>query len=217
MKPIKSLIASIVTATAAATAAAGAWAANEDVSFYAGIQGGYQDTSVKLKDTDFGNDTYTSFDSLSVDGLAGGIFAGVRFNTNSPFFVAGELNLGTSRAESKLKLSGPGSPISDTSKIKSRGTYGAALLGGFEVAPSTSLYGRLGYQKTKFEASEVSSKKHNGFRYGLGLETKLSNELALRVDWSRTIYSSESHRYADGKTKVEPTENLFQVGLAYTF
>lgn len=213
MKPIKSLIACVVTATAAA----GTWAANGEVGFYAGVQGGYQDTSVKFKDTDFGNDTYTSFDSLSVDGLAGGVFAGVRLNMDSPFFVAGELNLGTSRAESEIKLSGPGSPTSDTSKIKSRGTYGAALLGGFEIAPSTSLYGRLGYQKTKFEANGISSKKHNGFRHGLGLETKLSNELALRLDWSRTIYSSESHRYANGKTKVEPTENLFQVGLAYTF
>lgn len=205
MNPIRTMIAAVV----AGSVATGAMAANGDSGVYVGVQGGYQHNSTKLKaDTPT---SHASFDSLSIDGFAGGLYGGVKFNTADNFFVAGELNVGTSRGEAKFKADDV------TAKVKSRASYGAAVLGGFEVAPSTNLYGRLGYQRTKFKATGISNKRYNGFRYGLGLETALSNELALRLDWSRTHYSSKNYRDEDGRTKVEPRENLFQVGLAYTF
>jgi len=205
MNPIRTMIAAVV----AGSVATGAMAANGDSGVYVGVQGGYQHTAVKTKFT--APNSYTSFDSMAVDGFAGGLYGGVKFNTADNFYVAGELNVGTSRAEAKLKAG------DDTDKVKSRASYGAAVLGGFEVAPSTNLYGRLGYQRTKFKASDISNKRYNGFRYGLGLETALSNELALRLDWSRTHYSSKNFRHGDERTKIDPRENLFQVGLAYTF
>jgi len=199
MNPIRTMIAAVV----AGSVATGAMAANGDSGVYVGVQGGYQHTSIKEKTS-----LYTD-DSNAVDGFAGGLYGGVKFNTADNFYVAGELNVGTSRTEYEYK--------SSLGKIKgkSRASYGAAVLGGFEVAPSTNLYGRLGYQRTKFKVTDLSNKRYNGFRYGLGLETALSNELALRLDWSRTHYSSKNYR-SEG-VKLEPRENLFQVGLAYTF
>src|SRR5690625_6576875 len=95
MNPIRTMIAAVV----AGSVATGAMAANGDSGVYVGVQGGYQHTSIKEKTS-----LYTD-DSNAVDGFAGGLYGGVKFNTADNFYVAGELNVGTSRTEYEYKSS----------------------------------------------------------------------------------------------------------------
>jgi len=122
-------------------------------------------------------------------------------------------------------------------------SYGLGVLAGYNLTEATSFYGRLGYQRTKFKASynydesynyvdgnfgfsdsgsfsdsDSDSKTFGGVRFGVGMETAISSNVALRVDWSQTHYSSETFNYGGGEsTTFDPTENQFQVGVSYRF
>lgn len=156
----------------------------------------------------------------SVSGLAGGVFAGARFDVTPRVFLAPEVNIGTSNAD------GGWTNSSGTSyELEAKNSYGIALLTGYSIAEATDVYARLGYQRTKFEAtyagpnfdSEIDSDTFGGFRYGVGMETAIGAQTALRLDWSQTRYSSESFDKQWGTRTFDPTESLFQVGVVVSF
>lgn len=214
----------LIFITASALSASSAVVANP--GFYVGAQIGYQNTSIKEVYSEeigpgvFGVDTT---DGLSADGFAGGVFAGTKFNMNNGFFFGAEVNAGTGSAEHELKYSEAG--LSASMKLESKTSYGIAALAGVSLASDTSLYGRLGYQRTKFEQklsvlglSGSESENFGGVRIGIGMETSLAEQLALRLDWSQTYYSSKTFDVDVGETvKFEPTESLFQIGVSYNF
>ncbi|WFM71357.1 outer membrane beta-barrel protein [Halomonas sp. CKK8] len=224
--------------------------------FYLGAQAGYQDTAVEVS----GSDTYSddvetnsfSFkqDSYDASGIAGSALAGVKFDVGSNAFVSLEANIGTSNAEAEFsdsssysydegEFSGSGSR-SSFQRFESGKTYGIAALAGLEVTPSTSVYARLGYQRTEFEysrgwssSSEYSDpwgsgsssdgdsysedESFGGIRYGVGMETAIGERVAVRLDWSQTDYSSEDFDVYDQTIEIDPTESLFQAGVVYKF
>lgn len=194
--------------------------------FYAGLQAGYQSSSLEL--TDKSDDYSYQVDGYAIDGIAGGLFAGVKFEIGENAFIGLEANVGTGNAETSEKereADGEGEY-----KSEAKTSYGIAALAGLKITPSTSLYGRLGYQRTKYEHSlrafipgdgEYSlseSDTYGGFRVGIGMETALTEHLAVRVDWSQTHYSSKSIRLTEQDVvDFEPVETLFQVGVSYNF
>lgn len=207
-----------------ALGASSAVAANPD--FYVGAQIGYQNTSVKEVDREeIGPGAFEvfTFDGLSIDGFAGSVFAGAKFNMNNGFFFGAEVNVGASDADFVMKYNEPG--WVESAKFESKASYGIAALAGVDLTSDTSLYGRLGYQQTKFEQSfnepgwsESESENFSGVRIGIGMETSLAEQLALRLDWSQTYYSSKAFDDGfGGSLKYEPTESLFQVGVSYSF
>lgn len=204
---------SLLVATFAASAVLGAASvASANPEFYAGAQLGYQDIS--LKTVEQGSGFEGTIDGEAIDGFAGSIFAGTKFNLNNDFFVGAEANVGTSTAEYKDNF-GDG----DSGKIEAKISYGIAALAGINLTADTALYGRLGYQRTKLDFKYDDSEKlnFNGVRVGVGMETALAQQLALRLDWSQTYYSSKSEQDDWGTFKAEPTESLFQVGVSYQF
>lgn len=213
--------------------------------FYLGAQAGYQDTSLEVSidwsDVAFPEYGGSSSEDYSVSGIAGGVFAGVKFNLGERFFISPEINLGTSNADGGITSRdyGPDYSYSESFEAEAGRSYGIGVLLGSEVTANTSVYGRLGYQRTKYELTYKESYVNNafpefsysestsdsdtfsGFRYGVGVETAVSERLALRLDWSQTRYSSKRYDVGDEWTNVtqsfKPTESLFQAGVVFTF
>jgi outer membrane immunogenic protein len=175
---------------------------------FVGGQLGYQDTSLKLSDAG------VTFDGVSISGVAGSLFAGVKYPLDGGFFIGAEANVGTSGADAEISL------FDITVEADAKTSYGAAALLGYQVTDATALYGRLGYQRTEYELtvrepgfSVSDDETFGGVRFGIGMESELTEQLALRLDWSQTHYSSKDF---DGE-KFEPTESLFQVGAVFKF
>lgn len=245
----------IYTIPAALLLAGASSAALAAPQFYLGAQAGYQDTAVEVTESESGSfaDGFGSYsdssklDSYDVSGVAGSLLAGVKFDAGDKAFVSLEANIGTSDAEAEFtdsysesyddgSISGNYSE-SDFQKLESGKTYGIAILAGLEVTSSTSVYARLGYQRTEFEYSEGGSfqtsdsfgfsdsggysysedETFGGIRYGVGMETAVSERVAVRLDWSQTDYSSEEFDVDDRTYEIDPTESLFQAGVVYKF
>lgn len=222
--------------------------------FFVGAQAGYQ--NVDLEETDRlegSNSSQSATVDFSSSGVTGGIFAGVKFNVTPRFYLAPEVNLGTSNADGGVSTSNSydfsSGNVTDTGgrsesyEYEAGRTYGLSVLAGYNLTEATSFYGRLGYQRTKIKASynynesynyvnddfgfsdsdsysesDSESKTFGGVRFGVGMETAISSNVALRLDWSQTHYSSET--FSDGQggsITFDPTESVFQAGVSYRF
>jgi len=215
-------------------------------SFFVGAQAGYQNIDLEYSDRDsFGTASESFSSDYSLSGLAGGIFAGVKFNVTPNFYLAPEVNLGISNADGgesdSYNDSWNGGSVNYSEsydyEVEADRSYGIGVLAGYKFTEATSFYGRLGYQRTKFEASyneswslidqgfsdsdsfsASDSKTFGGVRFGVGMETAVSSNVALRLDWSQTHYSSETFSDDQGFSfTFDPTESLFQAGVVVSF
>lgn len=216
---MKKLRFSLITALSFGVSA-GAIAATPD--FYVGGQLGYQNVEVEESSTNFWNESRST--DFSGSGVAGGVFVGAKFNVTPDIYLAPEVNFGYGNGDGGDRFSYE--DYSRAFEVEADRSYGISALAGYNVTDKTSVYGRLGYQWTKFEASfsetgwdtESDSETFGGVRFGLGMETAVAQNVALRLDWSYTDYSSETYdNEFFGSTEYDPTESLFQVGLLYTF
>jgi len=180
-----------------------------DPAYFIGAQLGYHDNSFDIDFSDpSGNNLNTS---VSADGLSGGIYTGVKLYVNDRVFVTPEVNISETNASGDL---------SSTAKLEAKLSYGIGVLLGMDVSPGTGVYGRLGYQKTDYEIKQDTISEQetfDGFRYGIGIETDIASQLAMRLEWSQTSYSESSASGNGFSASVEPTENLFQAGITYRF
>jgi outer membrane immunogenic protein len=195
-------------------------------SFFVGAQAGYQNVDMEYTESESvaGFSQSGSLD-YSLTGLAGGVFAGARFNLSPDFYLAPEVNLGTSNADGGLSYSDSDGDFYSY-QFEAGRTYGVGVLAGYNLTDATSVYGRLGYQRTRFEVSESGTgldgwsedDNFSGARFGAGIETSLSSNLALRLDWSQTRYSSETYDLGQGESVTfDPAESLFQAGVVFSF
>lgn len=206
-------------AIALATALAGAsTAAMAAPSVYVGAQLGHQDTAFDVSSSYAGTTYGESLEGLSITGIAGGLYLGTKYPVGDSFFLGTELNVGTSAADHTTRYG------VDSIKLEAGTSYGIAALAGMQLSPSTAVYGRLGYQRTEYEMTlsgagynESDDETFGGVRVGVGMETGLGDQLALRLDWSQTHYSSKTYSNGWVSETFEPTESLFQVGLSYQF
>lgn len=187
-------------------------------SVYVGAQLGHQDTAFDMS-TSYAGTTYgESLEGLSITGIAGGLYLGTKYPVGDSFFLGTEVNVGTSAADHTTRYG------VDTIELEAGTSYGIAALAGKQLSPSTAVYGRLGYQRTEYEMTlsgpgynESDDETFGGVRVGVGMETGLGDQLALRLDWSQTHYSSKTYSNGWVSETFEPTESLFQVGVSYSF
>jgi outer membrane immunogenic protein len=114
--------------------------------------------------------------------------------------------------------------------VKLRYEYGIALIPGVKVSDSTMLYGRIGWVRGKFRANVnpfvvsastgiipsvnvlnlESNHTSNGLQLGIGLETMVTNNCSVKVeyDWDR---------YSNTFGISHPTVDKALVGVAYHF
>lgn len=183
----------------AVMAASGAAVANEpgQSGYYSGLQAGVANTNLKVNADDI------RIDGLNMNGFVGGVFLGTRADISEQAFWGLEAN---------AQINGNRVKISDGNEkatIKNEYGYGAHLLAGIHASESTRIYGKAGYQHSKFKWHDVGSKKIGGFSVGAGGEVAVSNEFSLRLDWTQTHYSR--------KYGMKPTDTVVQAGVVYRY
>lgn len=186
----------------------------------------------------------TSDDGAS--GFLGSLFAGYRWDITDKFSLAGELNVEGSTAEHTDRGSASDGVVFAKDKYSLDRGVGLSILPGFKIASKTRLYGRLGYVRSNLNidtlipdadtsidrannyTSYSASKALNGVRYGLGIETEVTHNVGLRLDYSRTNYqsysfskTSNSALYSNlAKTtslRVTPNSDQIELGVDYYF
>ena len=171
---------------------------------YAGLQGSYD-----TYDFDVRANSLTA-DDLSLSGPSGGFYAGA--NTGLPgtdrMIVGLEGSFTFNDADGQISGGG------DRTTINARNTYGISGRAGYEVTDSVLLYGRLGWARTRFSGlGQSGGASLDGVRFGGGAEYAISDNLALRTEFTRTEY--ERRRSNGGR--FEPEQNQLTVGLGFHF
>ena len=171
---------------------------------YAGIQGSYE-----TYDTDIRSSNLNA-DDLELSGLSGGFYAGA--NTALPGFNRTVVGLEGSFAfnDADGQVSGGGDRIA----IASRHSYDISGRAGYEVTDDVLLYGRLGWARTKFSGLEPSGRTSlDGIRFGGGAEYAVSDNIALRTEFTRTDYE----RKRSGDRRFDTAQNRLTLGIGYRF
>jgi outer membrane autotransporter protein len=95
---------------------------------------------------------------------------------------------------------------------------------GYVLNDAVLLYGRAGVVNSWFDneysfaGSDVDrTKSELGLRVGAGVEFALSNNVTMRLDYTRTDYGSYEVDYGSGVESFDNAENLFRVGISYRF
>ncbi len=187
---------------------------------YIGAQIGFGKTSAdsNYEPGTSGNTAFSSSNSMS--GLNGGIFAGYGKIIKDKFWLGGELSYSRSSADYNASNSGVAITLEQSQ------TFEASIRPGYLVQDDTLLYGRLGFVKTKFDATATDgtnsfsgSETLNGFRLGLGAEKIVKDNISLRLDGSYTNY--EDYSVSDATTQEKATldagEILFRIGTSFRF
>jgi len=124
-------------------------------------------------------------------GLPMTVSAGFGGMTNPNVYLAGEI-FGTLLTPS----------INDAGSVKTTYGYGVSFIPGFTISESTMTFLRLGLIKTRFD--RMRSVKTGG-QFGLGLQTNLSETLAVRGEYDYAHYTGSL------------TSDQFNFGLIYKF
>jgi hypothetical protein len=152
-------------------------------------------------------------------GATGGIFAGYghRFG---PFYLGGEVEAELSNANWDIERDPNGRVYS----VEKTGSVGAALRAGYVVNDAVLIYGRAGlahsWFDTDYSIGDVSIERttsDSGLRLGAGIEFAVSDDLRMRLDYTRTDYGSYTVDYGAGVDSFSNAENLFRIGILHSF
>lgn len=194
---------SLAGGLAAAFIVAGAASAAPFSGPYAGVALSSDAFEAKASDLISDGD---KFDGLSLNGVGFGGYAGYDFPVGDRTFVGLQAGVETSTAEFT---------VSDGfSRIKLEAGTSFDLGGrlGVMLNDSTALYGRLAWGQTTFKASvddESADRDLSAWKLGGGLETRLNEQVGLRLEYVYSAYEDQ-----DG---LEPSGSQVRAGLNWRF
>lgn len=183
-----------VTAAAALTAALASTAAAQDAEQWEGF---YAGARVNMNQLD------VSGSAIGIDpGFNAGIFGGYNHAVGSNFILGGELSYDS---ESSHDVFGP-------INIDLENNIGVRARGGYTFGNSM-LYATAGYAWSDWNVGGLVSGSGDGFVYGVGLETLLTENISTRFEYTRT----DMRLSGGGVPSTSADINTFSVGLAYKF
>ena len=164
-----------------------------------------------------------SFDGLSGNGAAGGVYAGYDLRLTKVAFVGVEAGVDYSGAKISAAITDGADGIAGT--IKARETYGIAARLGAKVSSVTGVYAKLGYKNTRFKAEAFSNgsqvfdvgRSKGAFVYGAGLETMLNTRFAVRAEFTVSDYGSAGLSDDLGINGINISNSKTSLGVAYRF
>lgn len=181
--------------------------------FYAGAQLGYGKPKNKLD--------FTPKTGAAVSGKADKTgfeydgFLGYGSVVGDNLYLGAEASLGAGGGKASQTLAG--SKVTLDPGLR----YGASARAGLTFDGGGLLYGKLGLERRKVEASIIGSKKkltQKGMVYGLGYEQQISANLALRGEVSRIKYDDKAVTFAGGeKLKLDGKETRVNIGAVIRF
>lgn len=208
------------------------------------------DTSVNNYDTSYYNYNvanqyvdYTSADNHSfdwnADGIDGQLFAGYGMVFQDHYTLAAEIFGSISSAKGDRDLYGTAynygsagqvyssSTYNDSATVKLKHTIGIALLPGFKISDSTTLYGRVGYVDSEFDLSDSgvgtysangntasttsaalgywpinADKDKGGLQLGLGAQTMVTSNVGVRLEWTWERYGDVNFATSGTKASI---------------
>ena len=201
----KSLLSAVVFV--ASISMAGTASAQESVfeGFYVGGQAGYSIIDVDISVAGVGSA------SDELDGFGGGGFIGFG-GTSGNLYGSIEAELGYDGADWSASAGGI------SADLEAQLTYGLGFRAGWVAADNLLIYGRLSYVNTEVELSVTGlgsdDEDFDGFRFGGGVEGKLSDNIGVRGEYTYTIYDDP---FDISGVEIDLDQHLFRVGVAYYF
>ncbi len=203
----------MLSAATAAPAMAQEQPLNTLTGFYGGAELGYGKPKTKL---DFTPKTGSpASGKANKTGFDYGGFLGYGAVVGDGFYLGGEASLGAGGGKASRALSGNKVTIDPGLR------YGVAARAGLVVADDGLLYGKVGLERRKVEASILGSKKkitERGLVYGVGYEQQLTTSLALRGELLRVKYDDKTANFTTGdKVKLDGSETRLNLGAVIRF
>lgn len=186
---------------------------NTVTGFYGGAEIGYGKPKTKL---DFTPKTGApASGKANKTGFDYGGFLGYGAVVGDSFYLGGEASLGAGGGKASRSLAGNKVTIDPGLR------YGVAARAGLVVADDGLLYGKVGLERRKIEASILGSKKkltEKGLVYGVGYEQQLSQHLAMRGELLRVRYDDKTANFSTGdKVKLDSSETRLNLGAVIRF
>ena len=195
-------------AAALAAAAITPALAQDQGGFYVGGDVGYGKPKNEL--------TYTPTTGPAVKGSSDktgfnfGGFAGYGAVLGGNLYLGAEAALGAGGAESSKTFG------ATKVQLDPKFRYSGAARVGMAFGESGLLYGKVGLERRKLEASVPGSKKtltQQGMVYGVGYEQKLSDTFGLRGELTRVNYGDKTATFKAGdKLKIDSQETRLTLG-----
>lgn len=182
--------------------------------FYVGVNGGYGvghgDMSSLPARTTLNSSDY------GLGGFVGGLHTG--YQKDFGCMVAG-LEL----AGNLSNTDGDDKTFTNKLTFERKNAFGAAARLGFKLN-TWLVYAKLGYENAKFKVSSAvsSSKRHNAFVPGLGMETMLTSNVMFGGEWTYAMYNKKTYAISvatGGETRAsfKPRVGDFKLRLGYKF
>ncbi|ABQ69359.1 hypothetical protein HY78_10450 [Rhizorhabdus wittichii DC-6] len=117
-----------------------------------------------------------ALEGVGFSGVGATAFAGYNLPVGASTFAGVEANIDLNTA--------------DAGGIEAKWGWGVGARFGYKLNDSTALYARAGYARGKIEVLG-SSGWGDGVRYGAGLETRVTDSVSLRAEFTQTNYESD--------------------------
>lgn len=165
---------------------------------------------------------------LSGVGVFGTIFAGYGLNYKI-FYLGAEVNGDLSSTDFRSDNKEFSHQTFAYTRYRMRNSFGVSALPGVLITDSTLLYGRFGYANGNLrvyttDPSLANINRHlSGFRYGVGLNHVLTQQLSMRVEYSHVSYENtrmhvfEPFGAVAKNTRIRPDTGEVEFGLVYHF
>lgn len=188
---------------------------------YVGGSLGLNSNTFKLVDP-ASQSTNFSNRELTIGGLGG-----YGTSVSDLIYLGGEafVNGGSSSTSTKTIVAG-----TQTAKLTSTYSFGLDFVPGIKVTPTTMIYGKVGISGTRFKLTEniapgnvsgvtgSDSANHLGARLGLGVQTDVATNLAVRGEFVHTAYRGFTDPNITGfQNRITPKTNTATVALVYKF
>ena len=159
-----------------------------------------------------------------LDGFGGGALIGYG-GTNGQIYGSIEAHIGYDGAQWDESFSDP-NVGTGTLDIETQLNFGVSARFGTVMADRYLIYGKLGYVRTNAEAdltanlvnigavSASDDEWFDGFRFGGGLEGMVADNIAIRGEYTYTIYSDPD--IVPG-LEIDADQHLILLGIAYYF
>ena len=133
------------------------------------------------------------------------VFAGYGEIVSPGLYLGGELNADLASVN-----------LNDSNTFKTTYGLGVSVIPGMMLSDSTMLYGRLGVVRSNF--NKYSSNLVNGGQLGLGVQTRLTQNVDLRGEYVYTKYQSFSRTVSGTRVGVTSlASDQVNLGLVYKF
>lgn len=156
----------------------------------------------------------------------GSLGAGWRWTSPTTVFGVGAFGNLAGRNIGEITVTDPAGSV--TGKLEQRNHWGIGVEAGWRLAPPTTLYGKLTWNRANFKATltetappdvftDSISNNHAGVGLGVGLRHALSANSYVFAEWQHVNFNRRT-RVIDGISyTVDPSNSIGLVGLGWTF